>query len=52
LVAAKVRERLAVSKTAVQMMDMQRFNLKKLNEGKVKNTISLQSQTSLQLWKT
>jgi hypothetical protein len=33
-------------------MGMERFNLKKLNEGKLKNNIRLQSQASLQLWKT
>jgi endonuclease/exonuclease/phosphatase family metal-dependent hydrolase len=32
LVAAKVRERLAVSKRAAQKMDVERFNLKNLNE--------------------
>jgi hypothetical protein len=36
LVAAKGRERLAVSKSPVNKMDMDRFNLKKLNEGEVK----------------
>jgi hypothetical protein len=36
LVAAKGRERLAVSKRPVNKMDMDRFNLKKLNEGEVK----------------
>jgi hypothetical protein len=36
LVVAKIRERLAVSKRSVNKMDMGRFNLKKLNEGKVK----------------
>jgi hypothetical protein len=33
---AKVRERLAVSKKATQKIDMERFNVKKLNEGDVK----------------
>jgi hypothetical protein len=32
LVVAKVRERLTVSKRATQKFDMERFNLKKLNE--------------------
>jgi hypothetical protein len=32
LVVAEVRERLAVSKRMVKKMDMERFNLKKLNE--------------------
>jgi hypothetical protein len=36
LVVAKIRERLAVSKQPVKKMNMDRFNLKKLNEGKVK----------------
>jgi glycine betaine/choline ABC-type transport system substrate-binding protein len=36
LVVAKVRERLAVSKRAVQKIDMETFNLNKLNEGDVK----------------
>jgi hypothetical protein len=36
LVVAKVRERLAVGKRAAQKIDMERFNLKKLNEEDVK----------------
>jgi hypothetical protein len=32
LVVAKARERLAVSKRMAKNMDMERFNLKKLNE--------------------
>jgi hypothetical protein len=36
LVVAKIRERLAVSKQPVIKMYMGRFNLKKLNEGEVK----------------
>jgi uncharacterized FlaG/YvyC family protein len=36
LVVAKVRERLAVSKRMVKKMDVERFNLKQLNEGEVK----------------
>jgi hypothetical protein len=36
LVVAKVRERLAVSKQATQKIDTERFNVKKLNEGDVK----------------
>jgi hypothetical protein len=36
LVHAKVRERLAVGKGPVNKMDVDRFNLKKLNEGEVK----------------
>jgi hypothetical protein len=36
LVRAKARERLAASKRAAQKIDTERFNLKKLNEGDVK----------------
>jgi hypothetical protein len=36
LVVVKVRERLAVSKRAAQKIDMEKFNLKKLNQGNVK----------------
>jgi hypothetical protein len=36
LVVAKIRERLAVSKGPVSKMDKDRFNLKKLNVGEVK----------------
>jgi hypothetical protein len=36
LVVANVRERLAVSKRAAQKVDTERFNVKKLNEGDVK----------------
>jgi hypothetical protein len=36
LVAVRVRERLAVSKRAAQKVDTERFNVKKLNEGDVK----------------
>jgi hypothetical protein len=36
LVVAKIRERLVVSKRPVNKMDMDRFNLKKLSEGEVK----------------
>jgi hypothetical protein len=35
LVVAKVSERLSVSKRMVKKMDMERFNLKQLNEGEV-----------------
>jgi hypothetical protein len=52
LVAAEVRERLAVSKRAAQKIDAERFNLKKLMRGMIKNSIGLQPETSLQLWKT
>jgi hypothetical protein len=36
LLAAKVSERLSVSKQSVKNVDVERFNLKNLNEGKVK----------------
>jgi hypothetical protein len=36
LIVAKIEERLAVSKQPVNKMDMERFNVKKLNEGQVK----------------
>jgi hypothetical protein len=36
LVVANVRERLAVSKQAAQKTAMERYNLKNLNEGKIK----------------
>jgi hypothetical protein len=51
LAAAKVRERLTASKRMVKKMDVERFNLKQLNEEEVKNGFRLQSKTSLQLWK-
>jgi hypothetical protein len=48
-VVAKVMGRLAVSKQAVSKMDIVIFNLMKLNEGKLKNSIRLQSKISLLL---
>jgi hypothetical protein len=36
LVVAKIRERLAVRKRPVNKIDIDRLNLKKLNEGEVK----------------
>jgi hypothetical protein len=44
-----------VSKRAAQKIDTERFNVKKLNGGgggMLKNSVRLQSDTSLQLWKT
>jgi hypothetical protein len=41
LVVAKVGERLAVSKRAAQKIDTERFNVKKLNEGDVKEQYQL-----------
>jgi hypothetical protein len=40
---AKVRERLAVSKGAAQMFDMERFNLKKLKETEGKKQYQVKS---------
>jgi hypothetical protein len=51
LVVAKVRERLAVSKQGAQKIDTERLNVEKLNEGMLKNSIRLQSETSLKLWR-
>jgi hypothetical protein len=47
-----VRERLAVSKRAAQKIDKEKSNIMKLNEGMLKNSISSQSETNLQLSKT
>jgi hypothetical protein len=48
-----VRERLAVSKRAARKIDTERFNVKKLKTRvMLKNSIRLQSETSLQLSKT
>ena len=52
LVIAKVRERLAVGKQAAQRFDRQRFNLRKLNEQRLGNSIRFRLQTGLQLWRT
>jgi hypothetical protein len=47
LVAAKLTERLLVSKRVAEKLDMQRFDLRKL-----KNSIRSKLKTGLQLWKT
>jgi hypothetical protein len=52
LVVAKVRERLAVSKRAAQKTDTERFNVKNLNEGDVKEQYRVTIRNKLQLWKT
>jgi hypothetical protein len=44
--------RLAVSKRTTQKLNMERFNLKKLNEVDGKNSNGLKSKIGLQLWKT
>jgi DNA-binding SARP family transcriptional activator len=43
-VVAKVRKILAVSKQAAQKFDVERFNLKKLNELEVRNSNRLRLQ--------
>ena len=43
LVVAKVRESLAVSKQAVKKFDMERFNLRKLNELEVRKQYQIES---------
>jgi hypothetical protein len=48
MVVAKIR---AAGKRMVKKMDVERFNLKQLNEEEVKESIRLQSKISLQLWK-
>jgi hypothetical protein len=52
LVVAKVREILAVSKRMVKQMDVERFNLKQLNEEEVKEQYQVMIKIRLQLWKT
>jgi hypothetical protein len=52
LLIVKIKERLVASKQPVNKMDMDRFNLKKLNEEKSRNSIRLQSKTDFQLWRT
>jgi hypothetical protein len=52
LVVAKIMERLQVSKRPVNKVDMDRFNLKKLMRGKLRNSIRLQSKTDFQHWRT
>jgi hypothetical protein len=51
LVVAKFRERLSVNKQRTQRFDMERFNLKKLNDVEGKDNFVLSSQIGLQLWK-
>jgi hypothetical protein len=45
-------DRLSVSKTAIHKFGMERSDVKKLNDAKLRNGIRLKSQTGLQLWKT
>jgi len=45
-------ERLAVNKKASQKFDGERFNLRKLNEGRLRKSIRLRLLRGLQLWRT
>jgi hypothetical protein len=47
LVVAKVRERLSVSKRMVKKMDVERFNLKQLNEEEVKEQYQITIKNKL-----
>jgi len=48
-VVPEVAERLSVSKQIIQNSDIQRFNLKKMNDVEVKGHIMLKSETGSQL---
>jgi hypothetical protein len=52
LVVAKIRERLAMSKQPVNKVDMDRFDLKKLHEGEVKEEYQVTVKTDFLLWRT
>jgi hypothetical protein len=52
MVVAGGRVRLVVIKQATEKMDMEKFSLRKLNERELKNSFRLQSQTSMQLWRS
>jgi hypothetical protein len=47
-----VREILAVIKQAAQNFEGEKFNIRKLNELDITNSIRLILETSLQLWRT
>jgi len=51
-VVAKVKERLAGNIQEAQKFDVVRFNLRKLNEWRLGNSIRIMSETVLQLWRT
>jgi len=52
LAVAKVRERLAVSKQETQKFDVERFNLRKLNELEFRKQYQIKiSNRFLQLWR-
>jgi len=48
----KVKEKLAVTKQETQKFDVERFNLRKLNELKARKQYQLKISKSLQLWRT
>jgi len=52
MVVAKSRERLAVSKRAAQSCDVERFNLRELNELEVRKKYQIEISRRLQLWRT
>jgi hypothetical protein len=52
LAVAKIRERLAVSKRPVNKMDMDRFNLKRLNEGEIKEQYQATIKNRFSAWRT
>jgi hypothetical protein len=52
LAVAKVRDRLAVSKRPVNKMDMDRFNLKRLNEGEIKEQYQVTIKNRISAWRT
>ena len=52
LVVAKLRERLAVRKQAAQKFEGEIFNLEKLKELEVKESIRLRLQKGLRPWRT
>jgi hypothetical protein len=52
MAVGNIREKVSVSKQAMQKFDMQRFNLKKLMTWKIKNNNKLKFQIAMQFWKT
>jgi len=52
LVDTKVREKLTVSKQEAQKFEVERFNLRKLNELKARKQYQIKISNSLQLWRT
>jgi len=52
VILTTMREKISVRKLAAQKYDMERVNLKKLNDVELKNSIRLKSLTCLQAWKT